>query len=93
MSKIVIDESKHRKVPNFFQRLKHAVLAIMAGALFAQVVLFPFGFGSIILWYDSLLFIAYLAVCGILGAMYGEEFIFTVNKETGLFWDPWNYWK
>lgn len=93
MSEIKIDESKHRKVPSLFQRLKHAVLAVVAGIIFAQAVLFVIGFGSIILWYNGAIFYIYLGICAVMGAIYGDAFIFTLNNESSHWWDLWGHWK
>lgn len=93
---IVIDENTHKDVPGILQRMKHTLIAIFMGIVFAQVMLFAFGFGSVVLlWIGNIkfFFIAYLISCGILGWIVGEKFIQTLNKKIENWWDLWNYWR
>ena len=78
MSRINIDEDSLKEAPSFATRLKHAAIAIFLSALIAQGIAFILGFHSIVLWYDSLPFILFASICGILGFVVGERFIETL---------------
>lgn len=96
---IKIDKSTHRPAadPTILQRIKNGVLAVLMGAVFMQILLFTFRFGSVItLFYFPfyrVVFIVYLAICGILGMIFGEDFIVALRNEGDNWWDLWNYFK
>ncbi|NGP77384.1 hypothetical protein G3570_12115 [Balneolaceae bacterium YR4-1] len=94
-SDIIIDESKHREAPDFFQRLKNSLYAIVMGAVVAQIILFAFRMVGIIYFFIEYLelTIVYLSVCAILGWIYGEKFISSLGKEGANWWDLWRMWK
>jgi len=89
-SEPIIDQNAHRPVPSFLQRLKHSGLAVGLGALLAQGVLFMIGFGSIVKWYDNLIFLGFILGCAVLGYIFGERFIETLSLKTGALWDFFN---
>lgn len=92
-SNISIDESKHSAVPTFFQRLRNTFIAVVMGIIFAQVVLFAFWKGSIVLWWNSYIFIIYLIFCAVMGWVIGDRFIETLGKKSSDWWNLWGYWK
>lgn len=94
-SDIKIDESKHAAAPGFAQRLKDAVFAILLGAILVQVYFFygavksgSFIPTSIVIYFDSVYFIGYLALCGILGWISGRNFIDWLNMRIS----EWKFW-
>lgn len=89
-SEPIIDENAHRPVPSFLQRLKHSGLAVGLGALLAQGILFMIGFGSIVKWYNNLIFLGFILGCAVLGYIFGERFIETLSLKTGGLWDFFN---
>lgn len=92
-SEIFIDESKQVAASGLFQRLKNTFMAVVMGIVFAQVMLFAFGFGSIVLWWDNIIFGSYLIICAILGWIVGEKFIQTLGKKSEDWWDLWGHWR
>lgn len=91
---IEIDESELRVVPGFFQRLRNAIIAVGMGIVFAQVMLFAFRFyGSVISWWNNIIFISYLIICAIMGWILGDKFSLTLREKIGDWWDLWNFWK
>lgn len=79
MSHIKIDEDRLRKAPSFIERIKHTIISVFLGALIAQILAWPLGFGSIVLWYDELPFLIFAGIFGILGFIFGEPFIRTLT--------------
>lgn len=92
-SDIFIDESKHVTDPGSLQRLRNSLYAIAMGIIFAQVMLFAFKMGSIILWYDNVIFISFLIICAILGWVVGEKFIQTLSNKSDDWWDIWGHFR
>lgn len=92
---IIIDESKHRTAPTFFQHLRNTLAAAGMGIVFAQVMLFAFWQGSIVYYFlfYTKLSISYLIACAISGWFLGDKFIQTLRKESGNWWDLWGYWR
>jgi hypothetical protein len=88
---VIIDESTHTPVPTYFKRFKNAILAVFMGILFAQVILFAFMYGSIVLYWDNPLFILHLIFCAIMGWIAGEKFIQTLSIKSEEWW-IWNFW-
>jgi|AntRauTorcE11898_2_1112593.scaffolds.fasta_scaffold65127_2 hypothetical protein len=84
---IQIDESSHKSAPNILTRLKHTFQALGMAVILAQVLLFAFRYGSIVLWWDHAIFHIYLVVCSILGWFFGERFIETLGEKSGNWWD------
>lgn len=74
MSEIEIDESKHKPERTFLQKLRDLFIGMVFGALIVQVLLFWVSSRSIVLLFDRPLFLIFLAVCGIFGWMYGNNF-------------------
>lgn len=91
-SEIIIDESKHKEAPGFLVRLKNSLHAIFMGAILAQVMLFAFRMGSILLWYKNIFFIVYLLGCAVLGWIVGERFIETLSMKSAKWWDLKGRW-
>lgn len=92
---IQIDESKHTPAPNFTDRLKNAVVAIVFGAVLVQMYFFygavesgSFVPGSILIYFDNLYFIGYLVICGIMGWISGRNFIDWLNVKIS----EWKFW-
>lgn len=90
----VIDESKHRTVPTFFQRVKHVLMAILMSIVFAQVMLFATKTGSVVIYFlfYTEFFFLYLIVCGILGWVYGDKFVQTLGIKSDEWWNIWGDW-
>lgn len=93
-NEVVIDEDKQIKAPTFFQRIKHVIMAVFMGAIFAQVMLLAFRMGSVVIYFYlyAELMLVYLLVCAILGWFYGEKFIQTLGKQSENWWDLWRDW-
>lgn len=91
-SEIIIDECKHKEVPSILVRVKNSLHAIFIGAIFAQVMLFAFNFGSIVIWYKNVVFIVYLITCAVLGWFVGERFIETLSMKSAEWWDLKGRW-
>lgn len=90
---IVVDESNMVEDPTFLQRFRNSIYAIFMGAIFAQVMFFAFGMGSLVIWYDNLIFISYLVVCSIMGWVAGERFIDYLSKKSDDWWDIWGHFR
>lgn len=86
---VVIDKNKQWESPSILKRILHSLLAVFFGALLAQVMLFAFWHGSIVMYLDHLLFIPYLIGCAIFGAIYGDKFIFTLRRLISEWWNLW----
>jgi|GEM_PF-1256396 len=91
-SKIVVESTPTQESSTILQRLKYAVLGFFWGLIFAQVILFAFRMGSFVIyfWLYTELFIAYLIICTIVGAYFGERFIETLKVKCEDWWDLWN---
>lgn len=94
-SNLEIDESNLVTAPTLFQRLKNAVYAIILGAILFQLYFFygaaqsgSFFPTSIIIYFDSLYFLGYLAICGVLGWYNGQSFLDWVKVKM----DFWKFW-
>ncbi|NGP89705.1 hypothetical protein [Fodinibius halophilus] len=94
-SNIEIDESQLVSPPTFIQRVKHTVYAIILGAVLVQMVSFygaaksgTFVPGSIVIHFDNFYFWGYLAICGVLGWIAGQNFLewLKVKMEFWKFW-------
>lgn len=81
MSDINIDEDNLRPAPSFIERIKHTFISVLLGALIAQIIAWPLGFRSIVLWYDEPPFLIFAGIFGILGYIFGERFIETLTKK------------
>lgn len=93
-SDLIIDETKHAVAPTLFQRIKHVLMAVLMGIVFAQVMLFAFRMGSVViyfLFYPAWCF-SYLAGCAILGWIYGDNFVQTLRNKSSEWWDLWRGW-
>lgn len=86
---IKVDENNLEEDPSILQRFRNSIYAIFMGAIFAQVMLFAFRMGSLVIWYDNLIFISYLVVCAIMGWVVGERFIDYLSKKSDNWWDIW----
>lgn len=89
---IEIDESAHRPAenPTIIQRLKNGIVAVLMGAILFQIILFTYHISlglSIVLWFGSPFFLGYLAVCGVLGMLFGGKFIDILKYESGNWWN------
>lgn len=93
-SEVVIDEENQTSVPTLPQKIKHVLIAVLMGTVFAQVMLFAFRMGSVIfyLWQYTELTFAYLLICAVLGWFYGDKFIQTLGKESENWWNLWKEW-
>lgn len=94
-SGINIDESKHKEELSLLQRLRNAFLGILLGGVLVQIYFFygsarsgSFVPTSIVIFYDNLIFIGYLIVCGILGWFAGENFLDWLKVKI----DSWKFW-
>jgi predicted phage tail protein len=94
-SNLKIDESKLTPAPSIFQKIKNVVIAIILGAVLVQMVLFygsvksgSFAPGSIIIYFDSIYFIGYLTLCGIMGWIGGQDFLDWLKVKMG----AWKFW-
>ena len=76
----------------FLRRCKNTLLAVGLGVLLAQVVFFVINLGSVIIWYDSILFIGYLVICGVMGFVAGDRFIERLRIYIDDWWDPKSLW-
>lgn len=92
---IEIDENNLVTAPSILQKLKNAVAAIILGAVFVQMYFFygavkggSFAPGSIILYFDSIYFMGYLALCGVLGWFAGQDFLDWLKVKIGY----WKFW-
>ncbi|GAB5407889.1 MAG: hypothetical protein BalsKO_02540 [Balneolaceae bacterium] len=81
-SNIQIDESSLKEEPSLFQKIRNVLIAVVLGAVLVQMILFygavkggSFTPASIIIYFDSLWFVGYLIVCGVLGWFAGESFL------------------
>lgn len=100
-SEITIDESSHKSVRTLFQKMRDAILALGMGVILAQIVIWAFRFGSIVMFFYKgnivypIVFLVYLAGCAILGWRDGERFIETLNMKAGGWfnWIDWRYWR
>ncbi|MFW6157568.1 MAG: hypothetical protein ACOC4S_01870 [Balneolaceae bacterium] len=92
---LVIDESNHASAPTTLQLIKHVLMAAVMGVVFAQVILFAFRMGSVVIyfWLYTEWVVAYLLVCAVLGWFYGDKFIQSLGKEGENWWNLWNDWK
>lgn len=81
---IKIDENSHRPDPTIFQRLKNALWGIIMAVVLAQVIQFS---GPIVLMYKWYFWL-FVAICGFLGWLRGDEFLGWINREIG-HWNPW----
>lgn len=92
---IEIDESSHVAEMTFSQRAKNAAIAVVMGIVLVQVY-FMYGAAnsgsfipaSVVIYFDSIYFIGYLVICGILGWFKGRDFIDWVNVKIS-FWKFW----
>lgn len=84
---IVIDETAHQEVPSFGQRIKHLLVSVIMGILFAQVILFMFRLGSFVIWLENIFFILYLGFCAAMGWVVGDKFVETLVKKIDDWWD------
>lgn len=93
-SEIIIDESKLKEAPTFFQRIKHVLMSVVMAIVFAQVMLFAFRMGPVVFYFMvyTKLATAYVAICAVLGWFYGEKFIQTLGKKSEPWWNLWNQW-
>jgi hypothetical protein len=94
-SNLKIDESKLTPTSSIFQKLKNALVAIILGAVLVQMFLFygsvksgSFAPASVIIYFDSIYFISYLALCGIMGWLGGQDFLnwLKIRMEVWKFW-------
>ncbi|PWN07185.1 hypothetical protein DDZ15_05130 [Rhodohalobacter mucosus] len=86
-SEINIDEDSLTDEPSIAHRFFYSVYAIILGIVLVQVIFFIFNpTGSVILLFDNILFLAFLAVCAILGWFSGVNFIARLKNEIGKFW-------
>lgn len=74
MPGIKIDENKHKPERSLLLKIAGFSHGMIFGPLIVQVVLFWFSTRSIFLLYNTSLFLFYLAGCGILGWLYGNNF-------------------
>lgn len=94
-SNIEIDESNHRSAPTNGQKFKNSLIAFGLGALLVQMYFFygatkggSFGPASIVIFYDNYFFWGYLAICGVMGWFFGEEFTDWLNVKIS----EWKFW-
>lgn len=94
-SNIEIDESKLKPEPGILQKLRNAVTAIVFGAVLVQVFLFygaarsgSFTPASVLIYFDSYIFLGYLGVCGVLGWIAGQDFLHWLKAKM----DFWKFW-
>ena len=69
-------------------RFFSAVFAVVLGMVLAQAFYFVTGSGSIVGLFRSVFFLMYLAICAVLGAIYGEKFTSWLMDEIG----HWRFW-
>jgi len=90
-----INEDELTPSLSVFKKLKNVLIAIILGAVLVQVFLF-YGFvksgsftpASIIIYFDSIYFIGYLAICGIIGWVAGQDFLNWLKVKIG----SWKFW-
>lgn len=94
-SNLKIDESKLTPAPSIFQKIKNVLIAIILGGLLVQMFLFygsvksgSFAPSSIIIYFDSIYFMGYLALCGIMGGIAGQDFLDWLKVKI----DSWKFW-
>ena len=92
---IEIDESSHVSVLTLRDRIKNAAIAVVMGIVLVQVYFFwgaansgSFVPASVVIYFDSIYFIGYLVICGILGWFQGKKFIDWLNVKIS-FWKFW----
>jgi hypothetical protein len=69
-------------------RLLSAGFALILGIVLAQVFYFFTGSGSIIGLFGSVFFLIFLAICAVLGAIFGEKFTAWLMDEISY----WRFW-
>jgi len=90
-----INEHKLTPATSLFGKVKNVFIAIILGAVLVQVFLFygsvksgSFIPASIIIYFDSIYFIGYLAICGIMGWIAGQDFLDWLKVKFG----SWKFW-
>lgn len=82
MNDLQIDETAHVPEPSAFQRVKHALYAVVLGIVLVQMYYFWISFQtgnlgttfSVVLLADSPYFLGFLAVCALMGWLRGPRF-------------------
>lgn len=94
-SNIDIDESELVPAPTLLERLKSAAIAVVLGATLVQMLLFygavkrgSFVPASVVIYFDNFYFLGYLAICGGLGWMAGQDFLDWLKSKIGY----WKFW-
>ena len=94
-SNLQIDDNQISPAPSFFQKIKNVSVAILLGAVLVQVFLFydsvksgSFTPASVIIYFDSIYFIGYLILCGVIGWIAGEDFLDWMKVKIGM----WKFW-
>lgn len=99
-SEIKIDESRHKPKRTFLQQCRDAFIAVVLGIVLVQIVLvqlyffyYKAGFywhgpPLVLFMYDNVFFLAWLAVCAMLGWVAGQSFVDWLNVKFK-YWKSW----
>lgn len=90
-----INEGELTPALSIFEKVKNVLIAIILGAVLVQIFLFygavksgSFTPTSIVIYFDSFYFIGYLAICGIMGWIAGQDFVNWLQAKI----DSWKFW-
>lgn len=87
-SEIKIDEGSHIAETSIITRFLNALYAIVLGTVLVQGFYLFTGSGSVVVLFDNILFLSFLAVCSIFGWIAGDSFIAWLKDEISV----WKFW-